>query len=163
MKKTGIALLLVMPLLVAWFGLHAYLAPEWYVSTVMIERGSATFEDVNKAFQEIAPKNPDVTLQNIENTDLVEIRARDLKAQPATDKANAVAAALEQKLPDPGSQFPRIRIGPEPATQPIRFPVLPNILFGAALGLIPAILGLILLILGNRSRLAGPPQTRQIA
>ena len=153
----GIALMLCWPTLVIWEGFQAYLAPRWYYSTAIIERRSATLEEMNKAFQEVAPDSPEGTFKTAENTDTaVTIGVRDLKAQPASDKANSIAAAIVAKLQKRGPEPPSIVFPAHPELHPTTFPIGPNLLFGAVIGLIPALGGLILILLGRRARAAAP-------
>ena len=164
MKKIGIALLLFWPALMIAAGLYSSLAPQWYYSTAFIEKGDANMDAVNRAFAEITPKPANVTVAPVTNTDLLEIKARDLKSQIAADNANSVAKALSEKLPAREGKFPRIMAPAEPAPVPdARLVVWANVLGAGVLGLFPATVGLILILLGRSNRSAGTPAIRQAA
>lgn len=163
MRKLGIALLLCLPLLVIGSGIRTYLMPHWYYSTAMIERGSASIEDLSQAFIAVAPKTPDVTFQNVRNTDLVAIDVRDTRAQPAADKANSIATAVIEKLKERSPQPPRILDPARPASIPTRPIVWATMLIYGVIGLFPATIGLIMIIVGSRKRTAVLSETPQIA
>jgi len=123
-------------------------------------------EEFNQAVDQVAPKGQGVTIEPVENTDLVQITARDLKSQSAIDKANSVTAKLVEKLekmekPEKQpSQMPKVKISTGEALPPARPVVWLNILVGTVLGLFPAVIGLILFILGGRSHRAVTPATQ---
>ena len=149
----GIALLLCWPTLVLWEGLYAWHAPKWYYSTAIIERRGASVEEMNKAFQEIAPNSKDALFKVAENTDtVVTVIARDQQSQPASDKANSIATAMIAKVPKHGSQSPKIVFPAHPEIHPITVPLGVNLLFGCVVGLIPALAGLTLVLRGRRAR-----------
>ncbi len=117
-------------------------------------------EEFKQAFEQVAPKSQDVTLEPVENTDLVQISARDLKSQSAVDKANTVTAKVVEKLEKlkkTPSQFPRVKVASAEASPPPRPVTWLNILVGAVLGLFPAVIGLILFILGRHPERAVAP------
>jgi hypothetical protein len=157
MKKIGIALMLCWPALVILGALSPLFVPKTYTASSFVDRENASIEEFKQAFDEVAPKDQDVTMEPVKNTDLVAITARDLKSQAALDKANSVSSQVVEKLEKlekKPSQFPRVRVViPESSPlPPARAVVWLNILVGAVVGLFPAIIGLVLFILGRDPR-----------
>jgi hypothetical protein len=162
-KKIGIALILCWPALIILGALSPLLVPKTYSASSFVDRGSASAEDFKEAFEQVASKTQDVTMQFLENSDLVAITARDLKSQSAVDKANSITAKLVEKLEKlekQPSQFPRVKIPAGDVLPPARPVVWLNILVGAVAGLFPAVLGLILFLLGRRPHRALTPMAQ---
>lgn len=142
--------MLCWPALVILGALSPLFVPKTYSATAFVDRGSASMEEFKQVFDEIAPKSEDVTIEPLKNVDLVMITTRDLNSQQALDKANSVAAKIVEKLEKKPSQFSR-RVVPAPRVLPPARPIVwANILVSAVLGLFPAVIGLILFLLGRR-------------
>ena len=159
----GTPLLCCLPLFVIAAGILSALAPKSYFSTALIEPSGANFEEVNKAFQEVVQPSAEVRLEEVRNTDLVAIHVRAATAQQAADKANMIASALQQKLQVEGPQPLKILSPAEPASISATPSVLGNMVLADILGLLPAIVGLILVILGISDRLSKNYEAGQTA
>jgi hypothetical protein len=159
-KAIGILLMLCWPALVVWSPVAAYFTPQWYYATSMVDRGSASVDEFNQAFERVAPKSGDTTMQPVRNTDLVAVTVRDHTSQLAVDRANSVAAQVVANLRTTPSTFPRVNISAAEATPPPHPIVWVGILVGAVIGLFPAVVGLAFFLIGRRSARAATPATQ---
>ncbi len=137
----GTALVLCLPVLMAAGGLWSYFTPRWYFSSVIVEPGALDFRELKHALPSIAPSSPDVSLEQVRNTDLVQIGVRSLDPQAAADQANSIAAELAQR----DSKL-RILQRAEPPASSVRPNILANAALGGAVAFFPAMVGLILMV-----------------
>jgi uncharacterized protein involved in exopolysaccharide biosynthesis len=174
-QKLGIALILCLPVFGIVAGLYCHFAPREYYAETTIEFSYPNTGDLLKAFAAAAmPFRESAKFQNVRNTSLYDIGVYDLNPQEAANRANAIAATLQQKLgPDyqyhgSGSESdPRaamiekaMRRGPAVkiwvAATPSADPSRPDVFMVMILGLAPGLMlaglgGMLLIVVSSRS------------
>ncbi len=109
-----------------------------------------SFEELNGIFLQLAPTSRGVSFEPVRNTDLVALRVSGSDPRKTSEEVKMLAEKLQQKLKEQrGVELRTLSTGDE-APLRSRPSVVGNMALGASAGIIPAILGLLLLVRGSR-------------
>ena len=179
----GVALLLCLPTFAIITGIYAYVAPRQYYSKTVLEFHSSRFPEILPTFLAAAqPFRNSTLIRQVRNTEQFEIGVYDAKPQQAADRANFLAATVQQKLLEtaasntPSSDLRTAATEAESHGSPVKIheqaepsltPAKPNVraimLLGIGIGFFFAFFGVILLVIRFASRTTNVPNQPKVA
>lgn len=168
LMAVGAALLLCLPAFAVLAGIYAYSVPRQYYSKATLESRSTEPTAFLRALSAAAqPYRSSAEVREIRNTKLYEIGVYDTDPQQAAERANVIADTVQEKLKDDSiaNAPPAVTIWEraEPSAHAAR-PNFPRIIvLGMAAGLLPALFGAVLLVIGFVTRANNPENPPQVA